>query len=337
MLDINFYQNHLNKVSRSFAFCIETLETPLRRWVSSSYLICRLLDTIEDAQWNNFNQQTQQFKKFNDLLDGRIKDVETWCDSFPANIPESEKHLVADAGKIFNDFREFPDKVQVSIRSLVSTMSYGMSKYQVSRGLQLKTMPELNRYCFYVAGVVGELLTKLVSYIDPSFSPDKQVYKNAYHFGLFLQKVNLLKDQREDEKLGRYFIFDRGKVEASLKHHAEGGFAYINSIPVEQKSYRLFCAWSLFIGLASFPWMVKSYNQNKVLKIPRVKTLFIIHKLESLISQPKELRLYFEKLLKPLQAEVKLDSSMGQSKKFDDAHYKGELSLNELKSVGIIL
>lgn len=337
MLEIEFYQNHLNKVSRSFAFCIETLELPLRRWVSSSYLICRLLDTIEDAQWSNFNQQQKQFEAFNALLQGEVTDIESWSESFPDNIPESEKLLVKNAKEIFSDFSEFPDEVKAAIRELVSTMSYGMSKYQVSRGISLNSMPELNRYCFYVAGVVGELLTKLVGFIDPKFNPNKQIYKNAYHFGLFLQKVNLLKDQLDDEKLDRHFIFNRADVEASLKTHAEGGFAYIESIPVEQKSYRLFCAWSLFIGLASLPWMKKTYEHKKMFKIPRVKTMYVIHKIESIISKPQELKKYFEKLIQQINTLNSSSEIKAKNKPFADAHYKGELSLNELKSVGIIL
>lgn len=337
MLDIEFYQKHLNHVSRSFAFCIETLEMPLRRWVSSSYLICRLLDTIEDAEWEDFQTQNLQFEKFNKLLQGTQIGIGSWCDSFPLNIPESEKLLVRDAAIIFNDFNSFPDKVKENIRNLVSTMSYGMKTYQVSRGIQLKTMQELNKYCFYVAGVVGELLTKLVDYVDPKFNPTHQTYKNAYHFGLFLQKINLLKDQHEDIKLQREFVYNRNEVVASLKDHAEGSFEYIQSIPLEQKSYRLFCAWSLFIGLASLPWMQKSYDSKRVFKIPRIKTMALIHKVERLISKPKDLKQYFELLAEPLKLNSKKYTLKMTIPQDLEPHYFGELPMNELKAIGIIL
>ena len=49
MQTISFYQTHLDRVSRSFAFCIKKLESPLRQWVSLAYLLCRVLDTVEDS------------------------------------------------------------------------------------------------------------------------------------------------------------------------------------------------------------------------------------------------------------------------------------------------
>ena len=51
MSEIAYYQPHLDRVSRSFAFCIARLEGEMREWVSLSYLLCRLLDTVEDAPW----------------------------------------------------------------------------------------------------------------------------------------------------------------------------------------------------------------------------------------------------------------------------------------------
>ncbi len=47
--EAEFYQTHLDRVSRSFAFCIRQLPDPLRGWVGLSYLLCRILDTIEDS------------------------------------------------------------------------------------------------------------------------------------------------------------------------------------------------------------------------------------------------------------------------------------------------
>ena len=53
MQTIGFYQTHLDRVSRSFAFCIKKLESPLRQWVSLAYLLCRVLDTVEDSIWES--------------------------------------------------------------------------------------------------------------------------------------------------------------------------------------------------------------------------------------------------------------------------------------------
>src|SRR5204862_458636 len=44
-----FYQGHLDAVSRSFALCIPQLAAPFRQHVALSYLLLRVLDTVEDA------------------------------------------------------------------------------------------------------------------------------------------------------------------------------------------------------------------------------------------------------------------------------------------------
>ena len=64
MNNVDFYQNHLNKVSRSFAFCIPRLEGNLREWIGLSYLLCRLLDTVEDALWTSHEEQLRSFEMF---------------------------------------------------------------------------------------------------------------------------------------------------------------------------------------------------------------------------------------------------------------------------------
>jgi len=59
-------------------------------------------------------------------------------------------------------------------------------------------MDDYNLYCWYVAGLVGEGLSKLfaVSQLeDPRFSNEKRLYTSM---GLFLQKTNITRDYLED-------------------------------------------------------------------------------------------------------------------------------------------
>jgi hypothetical protein len=69
----------------------------------------------------------------------------------------------------------------------------------------------------------------------------------AYRFGVFLQKVNILKDQQEDEAAGRFLVPDRTELLASLGRDAQGALGYLRAIPCGD-SYRIFCAWSLMLG-----------------------------------------------------------------------------------------
>src|SRR5215510_9930770 len=62
-----YLEQHLGNVSRSFALVIPFLEMPLRQYLSTAYLLCRVVDNIEDctqpAAWKQ-----QRFAEFTQLL-----------------------------------------------------------------------------------------------------------------------------------------------------------------------------------------------------------------------------------------------------------------------------
>ena len=126
--------------------------------------------------------------------------------------------------------------------------------------------------------------------------------KNAFHFGLFLQKVNLLKDQRGDEKEGRFLVPDREQLLASLCENAEGALAYLTELPADEKGYRVFCAWSLFLGGASLSWIEKSFQAADGTKIPRNVTQELLASVEALVLDNDALRSGFHEYFPTLPA-----------------------------------
>src|SRR4051794_6368635 len=114
MQDIEYYQIRLDRVSRSFAFCIRELQEPLRGWVSLSYLLCRALDTIEDAPWGSAFDQNSQYEAFESFLkvSPSKREVQQWCSRFPLSIPEGEKFLIEDASFLFEDLHALPKNVR---------------------------------------------------------------------------------------------------------------------------------------------------------------------------------------------------------------------------------
>ncbi len=95
------------------------------------------------------------------------------------------------------------------------------------------------------------MLTRLYGVVRPDFAATPSMLKNALGFGLFLQKVNLIKDQKKDEAEGRFLVPDRGELLSSLRGDAKSALKYILAIPKDDLGYRTFCGWSLFLGLAS--------------------------------------------------------------------------------------
>jgi farnesyl-diphosphate farnesyltransferase len=63
-------------------------------------------------------------------------------------------------------------------------------------GIRIQTMPEYRRYCYYVAGTVGHLLTDLWYCHSRLFSKrdHARLLVNCEAFGEALQTINILKD-----------------------------------------------------------------------------------------------------------------------------------------------
>ncbi len=337
-----FYQDHLDRVSRSFAFCIRQLPDPLRDWIGLSYLLCRIVDTIEDSVWSSSTAQLKAFQIFDASLNSRESCVvlKTWMTDFPAGIPDGEVQLINDAHRLLSDFHEFPPPVHEMIRELVLSMSLGMQHFCAQRhggDLRLSTLAEVNQYCFFVAGVVGELLVKLVSKVEPRLLLSQLNILRAHHFGLFLQKVNLLKDQVGDERVGRHLIPSRQLVEDSSQENATQALDFLLIVPKEQLEFRRFCAWSLFLGLEALSTARASITKGEILKVPRLEVDSIIEKVESALTDDKALSQLFESFTDRLGWK-KNSTIARKALELPDwitKLYRGPLDSNSLTALGI--
>lgn len=337
-----FYQAHLDRVSRSFAFCIRQLPEPLRGWIAVSYLLCRIVDTVEDSAWSEVDIQLQAFMAFDRALQdpSQIDTFVEACASFPASLPESEKMLLRDGGEILRDYHSLSAPVHEIMRELVLSMSQGMQHFCQQRcdgSLRLSTLAEVNQYCFFVAGVVGELLAKLVSRVEPKFRLSNVNVLRAHHFGLFLQKVNLLKDQVGDEKVGRHLIPSRQLVEDSSHENAAHALDFLLDVPKEQIEFRRFCAWSLFLGLEALSVARDSLLRKRVLKVPRAEMQQVLQDVEGALEDDKRLRSLFDRCAQKLGWPKGLSLSHGSVEipAWMLRLYHGPLDSRSLQELGV--
>ncbi len=47
--EVIYLETWMNKVSRSFAVVVAALEEPLRSYMAAAYILCRVIDNIEDC------------------------------------------------------------------------------------------------------------------------------------------------------------------------------------------------------------------------------------------------------------------------------------------------
>lgn len=334
------YQEHLNRVSRSFAFCIPRLEGELRHWVALSYLLFRVVDTIEDASWESRDKQLETFEFLLKIIDdpSSANSLQDWYTGFPATVSVSERELLKDAPILFKNLHTLPPQVSNLIRRSLRDMTMGMIHFIPKIQIGLKTSHELNQYCFFVAGIVGELLTYLVQEFSPQHKLKDSVLLQAHHFGLFLQKINILKDQGQDEKEGRRFLQKRELVFLSLQTHSQAAFDYLAGIPIELRSYRLFCAFSFYLGIYSLPWIEKSWTSKIAKKIPRSMTEHYLREVESNIDDNENLRRLFlgSYDLRKLSINDSEQTPFSEDFTWFTHCYSGNLSPFHLRNLGLV-
>lgn len=341
-----FNQPHLDRVSRSFALGIRQLSPSLRAPVGLSYLVCRLLDTVEDASWDDGAAQEKAFTTFDSFIERRPTDadVRAWAASFPLDLTDGERILLEDAARVFGEFHALPEDDRAVIAGPVLSMSRGMNHYMARKWkagvLRLANLAEVQSYCFFVAGVVGEVLTGLLKLRSPESAAKADLdLTRAGRFGLFLQKVNILKDQRSDERQRRFLVPSRRLVLRSLMNDAREAMSYLEAIPSSESRYRIFCAWALLLGLASLPAIERGFHEDKIGKLPRVEALWLAHKIESKIGDQLALRGLFEELYsKAFSADVRsVEVPVATAEALPaevKALYRGRMSPDEL--VGLL-
>ena len=201
--DLAYQVEVLPGVSRTFALTIPELPDTLRDVVSNAYLLCRITDTIEDEPALSTAQKERFWRRFVDVVVGRddaADFAQMLCASLSSSTTASEHDLVANTPRVVRVTHGFRTAQRRSLERCVRIMSRGMAEFQqrdTSAGLD--DMAQVDRYCYHVAGVVGEMLTELFcDYSGEMNARRDELLPLAVSFGQGLQMTNILKDIWED-------------------------------------------------------------------------------------------------------------------------------------------
>jgi farnesyl-diphosphate farnesyltransferase len=282
-----FCEVALTRVSRTFAVNIRVLPGELRRAVLLAYLFCRIVDTVEDDASLASDAKIDRINRFAAAFP--VADPSAWtafADGLaPLEADSDDGFLAHHAAIVFRRFREIPERYRRAIEPWVVEMAGGMAQ-TVRLGLSdtpgaggkwvtLGTVQELERYCYFVAGTVGHLLTgSFLAYGSLSDARTAQLRANAERFGLGLQLTNIIKDIHDDaQRHVRYLPDDlllhhgvpvdglldpahRAGATAAVNHLIaiaagclDDALAYTLSLPRRWHRVRLFCLWPLLFAI----------------------------------------------------------------------------------------
>ena len=254
--DLAYQKAILGSVSRTFALTIPLLPPAIEVVVGNTYLLCRIVDTIEDAAELSPAEKQRLSKLFLEATLGTIpvaSFVGPCLDALRGYSNVDELDLIAHTPTVLRILHTFPDRDRAAIGRCVSIMSDGMSYFhnrQTQEGL--KDLAEFEKYCYVVAGVVGELLTDIFSHYSPEFAKRIQGHEQlAIAFGQALQMTNILKDSPEDHARGVSWKPAKMSQAELLKiahKKLQDSMSYILLLPENEIGMRRFCF--LAFGLA---------------------------------------------------------------------------------------
>jgi len=320
------YQDQiLQYVSRTFALTIPQLPTELRRVVSNAYLLCRIADTVEDDNAVDSEHTRRLANMFVQVVAGDVPAKQFSDALYPLlseHTIEEEHELIKNTESVIRITHSFNDNQRSALERCVRIMANGMSDYQDTESLDgLGNLAAMDDYCYYVAGVVGEMLTELFCDYSEKINANKdELMKLAVSFGQGLQMTNILKDIWDDRARGACWLprdifekegFDLSELNENNKNekfqrgleqligiareHLNDALTYTLILPAEEKGIRKFCLWALGMAVLSLDKLNKhlDFSQGADVKITRRSVKATVASTSLLVSNDWALKKLF--------------------------------------------
>ncbi len=278
---LDFARNIIGRVSRTFAIGISILPGDLGKAVLVGYLLCRIADTIEDDGETPAPRRQELLAKFIDAFDDPELAAHFGDEAGDIHADANYLELLRNTKLVFELLHSLPRATARIVTRWTCELARGMSEFvgRYPDGIRIQTLPEFRRYCYYVAGTVGHMLTELFRlhcrYIKET--DYERLLANCEAFGEALQTVNILKDIAWDiehensayipEELLRArgsshrLILDSGRVAQNhealaalvqlAKDDIRKALDYIDALPKLAIPIRLFCLLPVLFAVAT--------------------------------------------------------------------------------------
>jgi farnesyl-diphosphate farnesyltransferase len=311
--DDDFQGLLLEGVSRTFALTIPQLPADLYGAVANAYLLCRIVDTIEDEVSLSPEQKKYFCSEFISIVKTGINSEPFAVELAPllsGQTSPAEHTLIHVLPRVIQITHKFdPDQID-ALATCVETMAEGMPIFQAQNlHYGLATLADLDRYCYYVAGCVGEMLAKLFCHYSPEIAQHRdELLRLSVSFGQGLQMTNILKDIWDDAERGVCWLpqdiftetgFDLRRLtpETSDAHfkaglerligiahgHLQNALIYTQLLPAHETGIRNFCLWALGMAVLTLKKIKQNldFKQSEQVKITRnsVKATIIATKI----------------------------------------------------------
>ena len=289
----------------------------VRDQVSLAYLFARAADTIADTELidrpRRLDYLTQLKAQFvsDQIAWTQVRDIQQAVG--PLQQDSAERQLLERLEDCFMLLQGFSPDDRRRVQRLMTTLTQGMEMDLTvfpGKSLEdlsaLKTMEDLDRYIYYVAGCVGEFWTDLMCAYRRGLRSwnVRKMAEVGVRFGKGLQLTNVVKDVAHDLQRGRCYVPEPLLAEAGLKprdlldqqnlprfrpvlsklvriavEHLDQGWLYTMAIPRYEMRLRLSCMWPILSAGESLKLVLSSpdlLNPTVKVRIPRSKVYQIM-------------------------------------------------------------
>ncbi len=304
-----FIQEYIPRVSRTFALTIKFLPRGFRDSVYTSYLLCRVADTLEDSPHLEPDEKKRRLTDLENILlnagEGQGLNQNKIASLYDSIKPEhgDDHRLLYESARLFEILESLPASHKKIIYRWVAEMAGGMARYSqmIDPGggkiVALENVEQWDNYCYYVAGTVGNMLTDL--FIEQYRFDDTvagKLRKLGKSFGLGLQKVNVIKDVPDDRErnvcyLPEDILIKHGLSPASLAN--EGSKNNIENAVAELARLTVVHFDDALDYFARFPRHLKGVRMFLIVPVYlAVETISLINKnpVQTMTGPPVKLR-----------------------------------------------
>lgn len=301
-------EESLIKQSRSFAIPILKLDTRFRTPIMVEYNLNKTVDTIEDSNALDIDEKRYLIDSFCTYLRNNEYSSEVKRRMLDVT-PKAEAFVFKNYETTLNLFNTLSDDEKRLSQKWTTEMAKGMKTFLTK---SINTLRDLNDYCYYVAGTVGLYLTNLLKLKGSNLNQKafNDLEQNAISFGLFLQKLNIIRDFKEDKADKQktywpqtYFEQEKDRVKIlnkmcheTLKNDVPHAIEYFFQIPTGNDSYEYFIRFVLSSGIEYLKILKgnRSVFSRAKVKLPRKLIENLYAKVASVSRE--QFRTYCERL-----------------------------------------
>jgi farnesyl-diphosphate farnesyltransferase len=305
--------------------------------VTAGYLLCRVVDTVEDNETFGIEERDARYRALLDILAGATDAAgfeKSW--SHVQGSSRDEIELCAQVHRVLCVLDGVPPAMREAVIRWVTEMARGMQIYSHRPAdgdgiVAPTTSDDLQRYCYFVAGTVGHMLTELFC-LQMQIGPDHplagRLLAHAEAFGTGLQLVNILKDISDDMTRGWCFVprsacrsqglRSRDLLEPEHREAAHRAVAplfqmaetnldramtYALSIPPHFRQIRMFCLLPLWLAIETIGIAYRNdamFTKGQPVKIERHQVQAVIARCDQACDDDQRLWEQYEAMWAPI-------------------------------------